>query len=245
VRVELQGVGFSYPSSGPVLDGLDLTVADGACHSVIGPSGCGKTTLLRLIGGLERPSSGTVEFSGVRTRANLTAMVFQTPRLLPWWDIGRNVAIGQEFAGTPEGVYDRVKSLYTSLVGLGRFIGRLPHTLSRGQQSRAGLGRALAHDADVLLMDEPFAHLDYPSRRRVMAELESIWMATPRTAVFVTHDVEEAVLLGDRVTVMTRSGAILDTVEVDVPRPRFSLDPTDTRVRAAIGRLWQLLEEGS
>ena len=78
-----------------------------------------------------------------------------------------------------------------------------------------------------------------------MAELESIWMATPRTAVFVTHDVEEAVLLGDRVTVMTRSGAILDTVEVDVPRPRFSLDPTDTRVRAAIGRLWQLLEEGS
>ena len=245
MRVELREVSFSYSTSGPVLDRFDLAVADGSCHSVIGPSGCGKTTLLRLIAGLEKPTSGTVEFSGVRTRVNLTAMVFQTPRLLPWWDVGRNVAIGQEFAGTPVGVYDRVRSLYTSLVGLGKLIGRLPHTLSLGQQSRAGLGRALAHDAEVLLMDEPFAHLDHPARRRVMGELESIWMATPRTALFVTHDVEEAVLLGDRVTVMTRSGSVLDTVEVDIPRPRFGLPPTDTRVRASVARLWNLLEEGS
>ena len=246
MRVELRSVGFAYPGTGPVLRDVDLTVAEGSVHAIVGPNGCGKTTLLRLVARLEQPSTGSIEFAGVRRHPNLTAMVFQDPRLLPWWSVGRNVAIGPEFAEVDKGMLSHIRDFYSSLFGLGGLVERLPNMLSRGQQSRAGLGRAFAHEAEVLLMDEPFTHIDVPARRRILAQLEATWMKSPRTAIFVTHDIEEAVMIADRVSVMSRNpGPIVATVEVDAGRPRFGLPPTHPGLRSAMSRTWSALEDAS
>jgi ABC-type nitrate/sulfonate/bicarbonate transport system ATPase subunit len=243
VKVELRSVSFRYPGSDPVLADLDLTVADGSVHAIVGPNGCGKTTLLRLVARLEQPTQGSIEFVGTRRHANLTAMVFQDPRLIPWWTVGRNVGIGPEFAEVERGMLAHIRDFYSSLFGLGGLAERLPNMLSRGQQSRAGLGRAFAHEAEVLLMDEPFTHIDIPSRRRILGQLEATWIKSPRTTIFVTHDIEEAVLIGDRVSVMSRHpGPIVDTIEVDAERPRFDLPATHPGLRSAVSRTWDALE---
>jgi ABC-type nitrate/sulfonate/bicarbonate transport system ATPase subunit len=226
----------------PVISDLDLTVEEGSVHAVVGPSGCGKTTLLRLIAGLQSPGRGTVEFTGERRRENLTSFVFQSPRLIPWWTVERNVAIGSEFTKPPS-LHQKVAQFHTRQVGLGEMAERYPLTLSRGQQTRVGLGRGLAHDAEVLLLDEPFVNLDAISRRRLYDEFETYWQLDPHTTVLVTHDVEEAVNLADRVSVMRSGpGPVLETVEVDAARPRSALPPGHAGIRAAIGRVWSLLE---
>jgi len=155
--------------------------------------------------------------------------------------VGRNVGISPEFAGAGAGVYARIRDLYSSLVGLGGLMERLPGTLSRGQQSRAGVGRALAHDAEVLLMDEPFSALDVLARRRMSAELEALWMRSPRTSILVTHDIDEAVQLGDRVTVLSRTGRVIDTVDVASPRPRSEVEADPARLEA-VRRIWEALD---
>jgi len=229
----------------PVISDLDLIVENGAVHAIVGPSGCGKTTLLRLIGGLESPGRGTVEFMGERRRENLTSFVFQSPRLIPWWTVERNVAIGSEFNKAPS-LHRKVAEFHTRQVGLGDMAERFPRTLSRGQQTRVGLGRGLAHDAEVLLLDEPFVNLDAISRRRLYDEFETYWQLDPHTTVLVTHDVEEAVNLADRVSVMRSGpGPVLETVEVDAARPRSDLPPGHAGIRAAIARVWGLLEHAT
>ncbi|MPZ88232.1 MAG: ATP-binding cassette domain-containing protein [Nitriliruptorales bacterium] len=243
MRVEIKGLGFAYPSttSGAVLSNLDLEVDSGALHAIVGRSACGKSTLLKVIAGLEAPTSGTVEFRGVPRHRHRAAMVFETPRLVPWWTVERNVGIGSEFTDMPRTLYERVKDFYTSHVGLGGLGKRLPATLSGGQQSRVGLGRALAHDADVLLMDEPLAHLDALARRRIHIELEAILRVDPRTTIFSTHDIEEAVLLADHVSVMrSRPGPIIETIEI-ASRPRVEAGTADPAVRAALARVWDAL----
>lgn len=249
MRVEVRGLGFVYRSSQsvvtPVISDLDLIVENGAVHAIVGPSGCGKTTLLRLIGGLESPGRGTVEFMGERRRENLTSFVFQSPRLIPWWTVERNVAIGSEFNKAPS-LHRKVAEFHTRQVGLGDMAERFPRTLSRGQQTRVGLGRGLAHDAEVLLLDEPFVNLDAISRRRLYDEFETYWQLDPHTTVLVTHDVEEAVNLADRVSVMRSGpGPVLETVEVDAARPRSDLPPGHAGIRAAIARVWGLLEHAT
>ncbi len=243
VAVAVDEVSFAYPAEAGwfwVLRSFSLDIGAGSVHAVVGPSGCGKTTLLRLIAGMERPSSGTIEFLGTARLGRRTAMVFESPRLLPWWTVERNVGTGLEFGRRPRSVRERVRDFYTSYVGLGGLGKRLPHELSLGQQTRAGLGRGLAHEADVLLLDEPFAHLDAISRSRLRSELELMWLADGRTAVVVTHDVEEAVLLADRVTVMRGGlGPAVETIEVDAGRPR---DVDAPGVRSAIARVWDALE---
>ena len=246
MRVEVSGVDFVYrPQSGPAapaLNGLDMVVEHGSVHALVGRSGCGKTTLLRVIAGLETPTSGTVRFVGERRRGHLTSFVFQTPRLIPWWTVERNVAIGAEFTKGPE-LHRKVAEFHTRQVGLGEMADRLPPTLSRGQQTRAGLGRGLAHDAEVLLLDEPFVNLDALSRRELYQQFETYWQLDPHTTVLVTHDVEEAVNLADRVSVMAPSpGPLLETVEVDAPRPRSEVPPSHPGLRAAMSRVWRLLE---
>lgn len=246
MRVEVRGLGFVYRSSQsvvtPVISDLDLIVENGAVHAIVGPSGCGKTTLLRLIGGLESPGRGTIEFMGERRRENLTSFVFQSPRLIPWWTVERNVAIGSEFNKAPS-LHRKVAEFHTRQVGLGDMAERFPRTLSRGQQTRVGLGRGLAHDAEVLLLDEPFVNLDAISRRRLYDEFETYWQLDPHTTVLVTHDVEEAVNLADRVSVMRSGpGPLLETVEIDAERPRSDLPPGHAGIRAAIARVWGLLE---
>lgn len=241
--VEIAGLGFSYPSSGSVLVGLNLSVASGSIHGIVGANGCGKTTLLRIIAGAEQPTEGSIRLVGERRHANRTAMVFQTPRLLPWWTVERNIGIGLEFAGTPPTTYERIRDFFTAHVGLSDLKGRLPASLSGGQQSRTGLGRALAHDADVLLMDEPFAHLDAPARHKLHHEIEAFWMMSTRTVVLVTHDIEEAVMLADRVSVMRRNpGPIVDTIEVDAGRPRRDLTPAHPGIRSATQAVWEALK---
>lgn len=248
VRVILDNLGFAYPTtsggSGLAVADIRLTVESGTFHSIIGPNGCGKTTVLRIIAGLANPTSGTVEFEGERRFQNHAAMVFQTPRLLPWWTVERNVGMGIEFSGRPQSLQDRVRDFYTSHVGLGGLGRRRPDQLSRGEQSRAGLGRALAHEADVLLLDEPFAHLDAISRRRVHEDLERLWEIDGRTTIMVTHDIEEAVMLSDRVSVMRRGpGPIIETIEVDAGRPRYGTSPTHPGIRVAISHVWDALEQ--
>jgi NitT/TauT family transport system ATP-binding protein len=250
VRVEIKGLGFSYgPATGPatkVLRRLDLTVEHGSVHAVVGPTGCGKSTLLRLIAGLEKAATGTISMLGERRRANLTAVVFQNPRLIPWWTVERNVGIGSEFTEQPPSMYKKVTDFYTRQVGLGLLKRRLPHTLSLGQQTKAALGRGLAHDAEVLLLDEPFVHLDAISRRRFHEEFETYWHLDPHTTIFVTHDVEEAVMLSDRVSVMRGGpGPLIDTVEVDTERPRSDISPADSGLRSAIASVWRALESAS
>lgn len=247
MRVEMRDVSFAYRGQDgvtPVLTAFDLTIQEGSVHALLGPSGCGKSTVLRLMGGLEEPGRGSIEFVGRRRRPNRTALVFQTPRLIPWWTVERNVAIGSEFTDLPDEMYDKIADFHTRQVGLDEVRKRRPHTLSHGQRSRAGLGRGLAYDADVMLLDEPFAHLDALSRQRLYDEFETFWQISPRTTVLVTHDVEEAVGLADRVSVMGRHpGPLVETVEVDAGRPRQDLSPAHPGIRAAIGAVWRALEE--
>lgn len=248
MRVVIQGLGFSYPGTddGPVavLADLDLVVESGSFHAVVGPNGCGKSTLLRIVAGLEQPTTGLVTLEGDRRFRYPTAMVFEDPRLLPWWDVERNVGIGLEFSGASPDLRRRVRDFYTAHVGLAGLGRRRPQDLSRGQQSRAGLGRGLAHEADVLLLDEPFAHLDAIARHLVRTDVERLWHADRRTTIFVTHDVEEAVVLADRVSVMRGGpGQLVETIEIDTPRPRRDL--SDPGLRSAVGRVWEALESGT
>jgi ABC-type nitrate/sulfonate/bicarbonate transport system ATPase subunit len=247
MRVVVDNLAFGYSTSDhevrEVLADLDLDVADGSFHALVGRNGCGKSTLLRLVAGLEQPARGSIVFEGTPRYDHATAMVFQTPRLLPWWTVERNVGTGIEFSGKAKMLGERIRDFYTSHVGLAGLGRRMPNQLSMGEQSRVGLGRALAHEADVLLLDEPFAQLDAISRRKVREDLERIWMIDGRTTILVTHDIEEAVVLGDRVTVMRgRPGPAVTTIEVDAPRPRHALGLLNPGMVSAISRVWEALE---
>lgn len=244
--VKVRNLGFGYDdgrSTTPVLSGLDLDVESGSVHAVVGPNGCGKSTLLRLIAGLEQPTEGSIEFHGERNHENRTALVFQDPRLLPWWNVERNIAISAEFSGKPEILYGKVRDYHMKLMKLDEVRGRKPDELSLGQQTMAGVGRGIAHDAEVLLLDEPFAHLDAINRRRLQVEFESHWNLDPRTILFVTHDVDEAVMLADRVSVMRQGpGPLVATVEVDAGRPRAEVSPAHPGILSATAWVWDALE---
>lgn len=246
MRVLIDGLTFAYKDGGaraPVLADLAMEVEDGTVHAVVGPNGCGKSTLLRLIAGLETPDAGSIDFVGPRRHENLTAFMFQDPRLLPWWNVERNIAIGAEFSSKPRRLYEKIRAFYTREMGLEAVRNRRPDTLSLGQQTMASMGRGIAHDSDVLLLDEPFAHLDAIRRRRLQQEFETHWQLDPRTVVLVTHDVEEAVALSDRVSVMRRgAGPLIDTIEVRAPRPRPDVSLTHPGLRDALGRVWDALE---
>lgn len=237
---------FSWPTTGLAISGLSLAVRSHSVHAVVGRSGCGKSTLLSLIAGLLEPVSGSIRLVGEQVHRRPTAMVFQDPRLLPWWPVDRNVAISAEFEGRGQEWYRRVKSYYTDMVGLAEFAHRRPDELSLGMKTKAGIGRAFAHDADIMLLDEPFVHLDPISRRAMWAELETHWDLDPRTYVLVTHDIEEAILLGDRVSVLTPGPArVFETIEIDLPRPRSVLMVDHPGYRSAYRRLWEALDRAS
>jgi NitT/TauT family transport system ATP-binding protein len=189
--------------------------------SIIGPSGCGKSTVLRIVGGLTPPSAGRVEVGGapVSGPGPDRATVFQAPGLMPWRTVRENVTLALEFAGVPKRQRRARADTYIDLVGLRDFADHHPRELSGGMQQRVGLARALAVEPTVLLMDEPFGALDAITRTTMQDELLRIWEQTRKTVVFVTHAIEEAVLLSDRVIVMGH-GTITAEVRVDLPRPR-------------------------
>jgi NitT/TauT family transport system ATP-binding protein len=206
-----------------VLDGLDLDVREGETLCILGPSGCGKTTLLRALHGLIPLDSGVIQMAGetvTRPRRDV-AMVFQHFGLFPWKTTLRNVAYGVELAGAPDAERRERVARYIEMVGLRGFERSYPHQLSGGMRQRVGLARALALEPRVLLMDEPFGALDAQTREQLQDELLGIWQRLKRTMVFITHSIEEAIALGDRVVVLTpRPGRIRDIVEISIPRPR-------------------------
>jgi NitT/TauT family transport system ATP-binding protein len=203
------------PAGVLALDGVSLEVEPGSFTCLVGASGCGKTTLLRMIAGLEQPTAGTVEAGG------RTALLFQEAALFPWLTAARNVELPMRLARVPRADRRRRSAELLDLVHLGGFAARRPHELSGGMRQRVALARALAQDADVLLMDEPFGALDAITRDLLHEELERLWQATGLTIVFVTHNVREAVKLGDRVVLLSsRPGRVAATFDVGVPRPR-------------------------
>ena len=206
-----------------VLDGLGLEVADGETLCILGPSGCGKTTLLRSMHGLLPLDAGQVLIDGAaveRPRRDV-AMVFQHFGLFPWKTVAANVSYGMELAGVRDPERRERTGRYIELVGLGGFEKSYPYQLSGGMQQRVGLARALAMEPRVFLMDEPIGSLDAQTRELLQDELLRIWQRVPRTMVFITHSIEEAIALGDRVVVLSpRPASVRDVVQVDIPRPR-------------------------
>jgi len=202
---------------------LDLDMGRGEFVAVVGPSGCGKSTLLRLIAGLISPSSGTVIVSGTAVSAPLTdlGVVFQSPVLLDWRTVLDNVLVQLELRGLdPEPYRERALSLL-SRVGLGEFTDRRPRELSGGMRQRTAIVRGLIHDPPFLMMDEPFGALDALTREQMRLDLERIWMETRKTVLFITHSIDEAVLLADRVIVMSaRPGRIERDIPIPLARPR-------------------------
>jgi NitT/TauT family transport system ATP-binding protein len=206
------------------LSRVSFTVRDGEIVSLIGPSGCGKTTALRIAMGLELATGGRVTVDGreVKGCGHDRGMVFQHAELLPWLTAMQNVMFGLEMKGMRGAELRDTAERYLDLVGLGASKNRRPHQLSGGMQQRVGIARALAIDPKVLLMDEPFGALDAQTRETMQEELLQIHARTKKTILFVTHDLDEAVLIADRIVIM-RDGRIQEILQIPLPRPRHDL----------------------
>jgi NitT/TauT family transport system ATP-binding protein len=224
---------------------VDVTLAVNAHEfvCVVGPSGCGKSTLLRIIAGLERPSTGRVEFHGPAAERGVRGgLVVQEHGTFPWLSAVDNVAFGLALEGMPRDQRRTRAMAFLERVGLSAFAKHYPHELSVGMRQRLGIGRAMVVDAPLLLMDEPFAALDAQTRRKMQDELLGIWVADRRTVVFVTHDIDEAVLLGDRVIVLSeRPGRVLADIPIPLARPR-DLRRDLLQARGIIDDVWRLLD---
>jgi NitT/TauT family transport system ATP-binding protein len=212
------------------VDNLSLDVADREFISIVGPSGCGKSTLLRVAAGLVTPAIGEVLLDGrhITGPGADRGMVFQSYTLFPWLTVQGNVEYGPRLKGLPAAERTRIAQEYIDLVGLTGFTRSYPKELSGGMMQRVAIARALANDPEVLLMDEPFGALDAQTRAIMQELLVTIWQRTPKTILFVTHDLDEAIFLGDRVYIMTaRPGRIKQVLDVHLPRPRTFEMTTD------------------
>ena len=224
--VQLSEIGKVWPIARTgeqvvALDSITLDVTPGEFLILLGPSGCGKSTLLQIVAGLEQPSRGEIRFPARQGTNKLTSMVFQEYALFPWRTAIQNVVFGPEVRGVPRAEREATAARLIELVKLRGFESRYPHELSGGMRQRVALARALANDPALLLFDEPLAALDAQTRRVLQEELIRIWAETGKTFVYVTHSLEEAVLLGTRIVLMTaRPGRIKRLIEVTLERPR-------------------------
>lgn len=250
--ISLSGVGKSFAlgrgRTVTALEGVDLEISDGEFVAVVGPSGCGKSTVLRMVAGLDVPTTGTVAVEGRRpqelARSHRLGVAFQEHALLPWSSVRGNVALPFRLAGRPVD-HDRVTALI-ELVGLAGFEGARPRQLSGGMRQRAAIARALVLEPDVLLLDEPFGALDAVTRRRMNRELARVWAEQRITTLLVTHDVEEALFLADRVVVMSgRPGRVRHVHEVAFARPRDASITRSEEFHAAVDLLTGLLDAES
>jgi NitT/TauT family transport system ATP-binding protein len=242
-RIGVRGAGKSYGAL-EVFRDINLEVGDAEIVAIVGPSGCGKTTLLRCIDGLIPLSGGEISIEGERVHNPLpgVAMVFQHFGLFPWKTVSANVAYGLRLAGaSKQEIAERVPK-FIKLVGLAGFENAFPYQLSGGMQQRCGLARALAIEPRVLLMDEPFAAVDAQTREILQFELIRIWQMRPTTMVFVTHSIEEAVLMGHRVVVLKgRPSSVFEVIEVDLPHPRGRHTLSHPRFAALREHVWSTL----
>jgi NitT/TauT family transport system ATP-binding protein len=250
-QLEIDGLRLEYPTSrggAPflALSDVRLNIEKGEFVTVVGPSGCGKSTMLMLIAALLQPTRGEVRLNGktVAAPGPDRALVFQDFALLPWRTVLKNVELGLELKGVPAQERTSIARRFISMVGLGAFEDSFPHQLSGGMRQRVGIARALSVDPDVLLMDEPFGALDAQIRQVMGSELLRIWERDRKTIIFVTHDIDEAIYLADRIIVMSASpGRIIEQIKVELPRPRaLSIRNTQT-FNAYRELLWGLLEE--
>jgi NitT/TauT family transport system ATP-binding protein len=241
---------LSYTFHGSVgaitaLEGVSLELHDDEFVCIVGPSGCGKTTLLKLMAGLLRPTAGSIDFGDRPTNGRpRNALAFQEHALFPWMSVMDNVSFGLRMQGAGKKASRERAEAFVQLVGLERFAQSYPHELSMGMRQRASIARAFVADPEMLLMDEPFGSLDALTKLILQEELLRIWSLHRKLVVYVTHDIGEAVLLGDRVLVMSgRPGRIREQFLISVKRPRNLRDheqPEMLRVRAAI---WNVLEQ--
>ena len=221
----------------PALEGVTLEIRDKEFVCLVGPSGCGKTTLLRIIAGLETPTTGsvTIDGSAVTGPDPKRGMVFQEYSLFPWRRVIDNIAFGLEMKGVSREERRQTAEYYLKMVGLSRFRDAYPFELSGGMRQRVAIARALANDPDVLLMDEPFGALDAQTRNRMQKELLCLWKKTEKTIVFVTHSVDEAVYLSDRIIVLSpRPGSVQEIITIPWPRPRDRTSADFAEVRRRV-----------
>ncbi|KAB8131055.1 ABC transporter ATP-binding protein [Gracilibacillus oryzae] len=228
------------------LSGIDLKIEDGEFVCLLGPSGCGKTTLLRILASLETPTTGNITIHSAAAKKNPTqSMVFQENGVIPWLTVEENVAFGLKMRHLPEEITRKQTDYYIEKVGLSNFRKLYPKELSGGMKQRVSIARAFANDPDILLMDEPFAALDEQNKFILQEELLSIWQETRKTVIFITHSIDEALLLSDRILLMSaQPGRIMKDIKLDLPRPR-SIEQvrSQSEITQRFLEIWEHLQE--
>lgn len=236
-----------YKKQGSViaLEDISLTVDEGEFVCIVGPSGCGKTTLLRILAGLEQPSVGSFTIATETNDRPLQSMVFQERGVIPWLTVRENVAFGLKMRNLPKAFITERTNFYLKKTGLERFASLYPKELSGGMKQRVSIARAFANDPEILLMDEPFGALDEQNRFILQEELLSIWAETKKTVLFITHSIDEALLLSDRILLMgAQPGKIIEEIIIDMPRPRKMEDVRkDPEMAAKFIDIWRHLQE--
>ena len=227
------------------LNDISLSIDEGEFFCIVGPSGCGKTTLLRILAGLETASSGSITIKSTQNDRPINSMVFQEQSIFPWMTVLDNVSYGLRMRGISKKIRNETAKHYINMIGLSKFTHAYPSELSGGMKQRVSVARALANDPEVLLMDEPFGALDEQNRIILQQELLRIWEGTGKTTVFITHSIDEALCLGDRVMVMTANpGTIKTIIDVDLPRPRdISNIRTSLHYNALFQSIWSILRD--
>jgi NitT/TauT family transport system ATP-binding protein len=249
--IELAGIGkcFTTQRGEPIvaLDNISLVVAENEFVALLGPSGCGKTTLLKLVSGLMAPTTGSIRIHGTDIREPYAdiGFVFQQPVLLPWRNVLGNVMFSIEMLGRNTADYKVEAKNLLHIAGLSSFESKYPHELSGGMQQRVSICRALVHNPNLLLMDEPFGALDAMTREEMSLVLLGIWERRRKTILFVTHSISEAILLADRIVVMSaRPGRVADVINIELPRPRTFEGQDDPRFKAYSNAIRKLIFGG-
>ena len=245
--VEARGVGKSYDGAVEALKDVNLMLPHGRLSTLLGPSGCGKTTLLKIIAGLIPPSSGEVWVKGKKVEGPgpERAFVFQDFALLPWANVLRNVAFGLELRGIPKEQRSEIARRQIAEAGLSDFESSYPHQLSGGMKQRVGLARALAVDADIILMDEPFSSVDEQTRRKFQEELLDLLRHKQKTVIFVTHSIEEAAYLSDQIVLLSRRpGTVSKIIQPNIERAGRNPDEIrrDKNYLDVVEEIWQILK---
>jgi NitT/TauT family transport system ATP-binding protein len=232
---------------GPLVavDGVTVEIAHGEFFMIVGPSGCGKTTLLRILAGLDSITAGTIEIEAPNSQRPVNSMIFQGDSIFPWMTVWNNAAYGLKMRGVGAATIKEVVGHYLARTGLTRFAQYYPHQLSGGMRQRVSIARAFANDPEILLMDEPFSALDAQNKLLLQEELLRIWEEHKKTVVFITHSVDEAVSLGDRIMVMTaQPGKVKTFVQVPLARPRNLMELAKLpEYGELITRIWSSLRE--
>ncbi|WCK53553.1 ABC transporter ATP-binding protein [Aneurinibacillus sp. Ricciae_BoGa-3] len=246
-KIKLQAIRKDFRSQNKILtaiENISLEIKEGEFVCIVGPSGCGKTTLLRIVAGLEEKTSGTVSIMHRDCANPLKSTVFQEHSIFPWMTVRNNIAYGLKMRKMPKKLMNEITDHYIHKIGLNKFSDAYPHQLSGGMKQRVSIARAFANDPEILLMDEPFSNLDEQNRFILQMELLRIWEETRKTVVFITHSIDEAIFLSDRVFVMTaHPGTIKANFPVNFPRPRTIEEVRQSeQFQHLLSEIWALLK---